>query len=184
MRWLLVLVTVMTACGTRASSSEVASGPPCGVKDVTGTLPGVRISIEADKCVFKVGEGGTFRYTVVTEASVPAIDIPASVGCGRCSGTSDAPSTFISWMVNGSGQQFCWCDQGCCAPNPAMTNKPKATTTTGTIEWHGRNWNGPSDFSPNPEGAVFPVGKYGVNVSFEGGSKGRVVATLPIEVVP
>ena len=58
-----------------------------------------------------------------------------------------------------------------------------AATESGTINWSGRNWSGPSDTN-NPEGAPFAPGSYGVNVTFDGRGQGSVTATLPIEIVP
>jgi hypothetical protein len=161
---------------------------PCSVLDVQGTIPGVSLSIKADRCVYHVGEAAEFTYEVKTDASVPPIESEASVGCGDCSPPSEDPLSFMSYSIGGvsqSGQMqhYCLCDIGCCAPNEATTTQLPATTASAKIQWSGKNWSGPSD-TGSPQGEFFPPGKYDVEVSFSGNMQGSVTAKLPIEIIP
>ncbi|WP_437876404.1 hypothetical protein [Sorangium sp. So ce513] len=163
---------------------------PCAVLDVEGTIPGVKISIESSRCVYRSGEPAEFVYTITTDSSVPPIDVAASTGCGRCVEPTSDPLSFVSYKISGltwgadpQPQLYCLCDVGCCAPDEAVTVQVDATTATQTIHWSGRQWTGPSDTS-NPEGAFFAPGSYDVEVTFDGQSQGVVTATLGIEIIP
>ncbi len=166
--------------------SGIPSGPPCSVEGITGSVPGVSLSIRASKCVFATGEAATFTYEVKTTDSVPVISIPASMGCGSCSRYSSDPVSLTRWVIGGASstgqpQQYCVCDTGCCAPDPAQNIRVLATTATAPIQWSGNNWQGPSD-TGQKEGPAFAPGAYNVSVTFYGGSAGQVTARLPIEV--
>ncbi|WP_441290109.1 hypothetical protein ACSRUE_05600 [Sorangium sp. KYC3313] len=163
---------------------------PCEVRDVEGTIPGVKISIESSRCAYHQGEPAEFIFTVTTDSSVPPIDIAASTGCGRCVEPTSDPLSFVSYKISGLSwgadpqpQLYCLCDVGCCAPDEAVTVQVDATTVTQTIRWSGRQWTGPSDTS-NPEGAFFRAGSYDVEVTFDGQEQGSVTAKLPIEIYP
>ncbi|WP_437278297.1 hypothetical protein WME90_44940 [Sorangium sp. So ce375] len=163
---------------------------PCAVRDVEGTIPGVKISIESSRCAYHEGEPAEFIYTVTTDAKVPPIDVAASTGCGRCVEPSADPLSFVSYKISGltwaadpQPQLYCLCDVGCCAPDEAVTVQVDATTATQTIRWSGRQWTGPSDTS-NPEGAFFAPGSYDVEVTFDGKEQGVVTAKLGIEIYP
>jgi hypothetical protein len=174
--------------GGTGGAGDGGSFPACSVLDVTGTIPGVKISIQSSRCVYHVGEAAEFTYEVTTDGTVPAIDIEASSGCGSCTKPSEDPLSFVSYQIGGAAQggepqSYCLCDVGCCQPDQAATVQPKATTVSGTIEWSGRNWFGPSDTN-NPEGDFFLPGSYGVDVTFNGRAQGTVKATLPIEIIP
>jgi hypothetical protein len=189
------LALVVVACGDRSPLPVTSStdggtttipASPCSVTDVTGAIPGVKISIHGDKCVLAVGEGATFTYTVTTDATVPPIMIQATGGCGSCRSYGDDPLAFTGWVIsgtadNGQQQQYCLCDTGCCAPDVAQTVTLTPATRTAEIVWSGRNWYGPSD-TGNKEAGYFPVGHYFVNVGFSGGAGGGVSAKLPIEI--
>ncbi|WP_438017042.1 hypothetical protein WMF18_40645 [Sorangium sp. So ce315] len=172
--------------GRRCGLSE----QPCAVRDVEGTIPGVKISIESSRCSYYRGEPAEFVYTVTTDSSVPPIDVAASTGCGRCVEPTSDPLSFVSYKISGltwaadpRPQLYCLCDVGCCAPDEAATVQVDATTATQTIRWSGRQWTGPSDTS-NPEGAFFAAGSYDVEVTFDGQEQGSVTAKLPIEIYP
>ena len=131
------------------------------------------------------GASATFTYRVTTTAAVPAIDIPETQSCS-CDHRNTQIDSWLSWVIvgqapNGEYQQYCLCDTGCCAGQDATTIQPEVGTFSGTIEWNGRTWNGPSDTGADP-GDFFLVGDYGVTVRFHGYGQGMVEATLPIEI--
>lgn len=164
---------------------ETLEPVPCAVENVTGTLPGVSISISSPNCRLRRGTAGSFTYSVTTTSAVPAIDVPASGSCS-CAYRSTQIDSWLSWGIggqatSGANQQYCLCDTGCCAPQDATTITPEAGTFTDTIEWSGRTWQGPSDTGNEP-GDYFLVGDYAVRVGFYGYDAGEVVATLPIVV--
>ncbi len=162
---------------------------PCALENVTGTIPGVSLTVRSSSCVFKRGTPATFTYEVTTTNATPAITIPDSGGgCSSCRGYTTDPITFTGWIINGTSaggtnQQYCICDVGCCAPTPEMTVQVNATTSTKTLEWSGKTWSGPSD-TGNPMGDYFLPGRYTVHVSFAGFDEGLVEAALPIEIIP
>jgi hypothetical protein len=187
----VAVVALVVACGDRTplevttlDGGAYTSSSGCSVEGVTGSVPGVSISIRSDKCVYRVGEPAKFTYEVTTDSRLPPIVIAASQSCGSCRSAADDPLAFTSYdidgIANGMRQLYCLCDVGCCAPDRAQTITITPATKTGVIEWSGRNWQGPSD-TGNQEGAFFPPGSYGVHVSFSGG---ELIATLPIEIVP
>lgn len=183
--WVLLATATASACLVGCTTE--ADGVPCSVTGVTGTIPGVSLSIQSDRCVYHVGEAAVFTYQVTTDASVPTIEIMASMSCGDCSPPSTDPLSFVSFGIGGTSasgqsQNYCLCDVGCCPPDQAGMIKPSATTASGTIKWSGRNWSGPSD-TGNAEGDFFLPGSYGVNVTFNGRAQGSVTATLPFEVI-
>jgi hypothetical protein len=78
-----VALSSLAACqgfvgGGHGDDDYVATLPdgPCSTGAVTGTLPGVTISIVAPSCVFHRGEAATFEYEVVVDGNAPAIDVP------------------------------------------------------------------------------------------------------------
>ncbi|WP_437589423.1 hypothetical protein [Sorangium sp. So ce1000] len=176
-------------CG-EGSGCGALPDEPCAVRDVEGTIPGVKISIESSRCAYHQGEPAEFIYTVTTDASVPPIDVAASTGCGLCVKPTSDPLSLVSYKISGLSwaadpepQLYCLCDVGCCAPDEATTVQVDATTATQTIRWSGRQWTGPSDTS-NPEGAFFAPGSYDVEVTFDGKEQGVVTAKLGIEIYP
>lgn len=188
----VVAGVALAGCSSDANGGGGGGGggnfPPCSVTDVTGSIPGVKISIQSDRCTYHVGEPAVFTYQVTTDAAVPTIEITASMGCGDCSQPSEDPMSFVSFLISGTStggdpQQYCLCDVGCCAPDMAQMIQPKAATASGTIKWSGRNWQGPSD-TGNKEGEPFAPGSYGVDVTFNGRAQGSVEATLPITIIP
>ncbi|NVB78176.1 MAG: hypothetical protein HOV81_07270 [Kofleriaceae bacterium] len=160
---------------------------PCAVENVSGTIPGVTLSIRADSCVYTRGTQAMFRYEVTTAAAT-AITVPDSGGgCGDCSGHNADPASFTRWVIAGTSaggedQQYCICDVGCCAPTQIQTVTVDATRSVETIQWMGRTWQGPSDTN-NEMGGYFLPGRYTVDVTFQGYAQGMVHAQLPIEIV-
>ncbi|MGE5183710.1 MAG: hypothetical protein ACM31C_16675 [Acidobacteriota bacterium] len=161
---------------------------PCAVEGVTGMLPGVTLAIRSASCVYSVGDQAQFTYEVTTDASVPAITTPdGGGGCGSCQVRSTDPLSWVTWRIggaapDGTSQDYCICDTGCCPPDRMQTIQPVTAMETATIGWDLRNWNGPSDTS-NPEGPYFPPGVYAVNVTFGGFASGSVTASLPVEIL-
>jgi len=161
--------------------------PTCRVEGVVGTLPGVRISIEADKCVFRVREGGEFRYRVsVAPGMEPTLHVAAGIDWGDCNICGADPLTCVQEWVGSDAAHYCECDIGLCDRPPVdLYVTLLAGDFAGVLVWPGVSWDGPSDTS-SPYGPPFPPGSYEVRISLvETGSPGRsVVARLPIEVVP
>ncbi|WP_437713637.1 hypothetical protein WMF45_47415 [Sorangium sp. So ce448] len=176
--------------GCSDGCSDLSYEPSCEVRDVEGTIPGVKISIASSRCAYHRGEPAEFVYTITTDSSVPPIDLAASTGCGRCVEPTSDPLSLVSYKISGLSwgadpqpQLYCLCDVGCCAPDEAVTVQVDATTVTQTIRWSGRQWTGPSDTS-TPEGDPFAPGSYEVEVTFDGQGQGSVTAKLPIEIYP
>jgi hypothetical protein len=191
----LVLASVAACQGSVGSVDDAGldapvttlPGDPCSTGDITGTLPGVTISIVSASCRYHRGQAASFEYEVVVDASVPAIDVPASQSCD-CAFRSQEIASWVTWQIDGSAaggenQRYCLCDTGCCPGQDATTVTPEVGTSADTIQWSGHVWNGPSD-TGNQEGDPFAVGTYAVNVSFTGFNRGSVTASLPIEVIP
>jgi hypothetical protein len=181
-------------CGSSSMPSEggdayVQTLPdaPCSVDNVTGTLPGVSITISSERCVYRRGERATFSYRVAADANVPAIEVPETSSCS-CAYRTPALETWVAYSIGGMSaagerQIYCLCDTGCCAPRGATTVQPSVGMLDRKIEWSGRTWNGPSD-TGNPEGDFFRPGRYSVSVNFTGYGQGNVLAELPIEIIP
>ena len=176
-------VVVLVGC-----TSQTLPDGPCAVEDVTGTIPGVTLTIRGDSCVFQRGSGGRFTYEVTATADAPAIMVPDSGGgCSSCRAYSSDPISFTGYLISGmssSGehQQYCLCDQGCCAPTQERMIELDVMTSSRSFEWSGRTWSGPSD-TGNPMGAYFLPGRYEVQVGFSGFAAGTISAALPIEVI-
>jgi len=163
------------------------AAPSCRVEDVVGTLPGVRISIETDTCVFNVGEGGEFRYRVSVEPGMePTLHVTAGTDWGDCNICGASPLSCVQEWVGSDAANYCECDVGLCDRPPLDLY---VTLLAGDFDevlvWPGVSWDGPSD-TDSPYGPPFAPGIYEVRVSLiETGSPRRsVVARLPIEVVP
>jgi hypothetical protein len=185
MRWRWLLATVLLAslagCG---KSPRCSLAPSCKVEGVAGAVPGVKISISADKCRFAVGEAATFRYDIDVDGSAPAISVPASSGCGHCTARTEDPLTFATVSVAGgtdSSMSYCDCDHGCCPPDVAQTVTLRTGRSSGNLQWPARTWSGPSDTNEQL-GEKFRPGCYSVLVSFQGYQAGTVTAALPIVV--
>jgi hypothetical protein len=159
---------------------------PCSVENVTGPVPGVAITVRANSCLLDRGQPATFAWTVTADATVPSLHVAGSSGCGSCLARTTDPSTWVSYVIDGTssagnGMCYCLCDVGCCAPDVDRDVQLATGAMSGTIEWSGRTWDGPSD-TGNPMGDFFEPGHYQVTVSFDGGAAGTVSASLPIEI--
>lgn len=190
---LLLLLVACTTHDKHAGPGDAAVVAPdvavtaCAVENVTGTLPGVSISIFSDSCTYRRGQPATFTFRVVTTNAVPAIDVPATSSCD-CDYRTTQIASWVGWIINGTSttgenQQYCFCDTGCCAPQAMQTITPEVGTYEDTITWSGHTWFGPSD-TGNAEGDAFLVGSYAVLVGFTGYAEGSVSAMLPIQIVP
>jgi hypothetical protein len=199
---LLLLLLLLVGCSRTVGGADDATHDaqvpgyeqtlpdgPCALENVTGTIPGVSLTVRSGSCVFKRGTPAAFTYEVTTTAATPAITIPDSGGgCSSCRGYTTDPITFTGWIIDGTSaggenQQYCVCDVGCCAPTQAETVQVTVTKSTKTIDWSGKTWSGPSD-TGNPEGDFFLPGRYTVHVSFAGFDQGLVEVALPIEIIP
>jgi hypothetical protein len=178
-------LVVLAGCSTH---TQTLPDGACAVEGITGTIPGVTLAIRADSCVFQRGSGGRFTYEVTATADAPAIPVPDSGGgCSECSVYSADPISFTDYRIGGTSaggesQQYCLCDQGCCAPTLEHMVELDAMTSTRSFMWSGRTWSGPSD-TGNPMGDFFLPGRYDVLVGFSGFAAGSVSATLPIEII-
>jgi hypothetical protein len=132
-----------------------------------GTLKGVSIDLSGNPCVFTLAQaaaGITFHYRVLAEVELHDVE-SRPMDAGLC----DAPGPSglrLFEKIHGSGQTWCICDEGLCFYEPQpFTLMPGEYAES--FQWHGRNWNGPSD-TGNPEGQPFPPGEYTLVVRGEG----------------
>ncbi|MGZ3422219.1 MAG: hypothetical protein ACXVEF_36015 [Polyangiales bacterium] len=189
-----VCVQTVDPSGKELAFSANETPAPCGCEQPkvlsackacseTG-LTGVRVCISADTCSFNSGTGGTFTYEVTVDDTAPILHTAATgPGCSVCASWSADPLSFVSWNIGGGSIRYCMCDTGCCAPQTEKTITLDRGKKSGTIDWPGKQWNGPSDTGA-PLGDPFPPGTYSVSVSFQGAKEGTVTATLPITVGP
>jgi hypothetical protein len=202
MRGMYVALVIVTGCGRTVGSVADAPGAdtpnvpsytqtlpdgPCGVEGITGTIPGVTLTIRSSSCVYPYGTPATFTFEVTTAANVPPITLPNTSGCSLCALFSPDPLSFTSYTIGGTSagavpQRYCECDVGCCAPTHGETIDVDVTTKSTDFDWSGRTWNGPSD-TGNPMGDFFLPGRYDVHLTFGGFDAGNVQAVLPIEIV-
>ena len=194
-RFCHVCVQTVDSAGTEQTFSAVESADPCGcptpkVVDPTckacsdKTIDGVKVCVSAPTCTFHSGIGGTFTYAVTVDDTAPVLHTAATgPGCAVCASYGADPTSFVSWSIGGGDVRYCMCDTGCCAPQTEKTITLDRGTKTGTIDWPGKQWNGPSDTGA-PIGAPFPPGNYAVTVTFAGAKEGTLTARLPITVVP
>lgn len=153
----------------------------------TGDLEGVELCVEADRCSFEVGEGGTFDVVLRIERTAP-IHV-AGWGdpemCSECFLPTEDPFSYVGfgiWSEDGSVRYCPACDVGCCSnfpPTEMILSRGEHFTS---FEWPGVQWDGPSD-TGNPYEGPFPPGSYMARVSFHGTDEGAVAVDLPIQVV-
>ena len=108
------------------------AAPSCRVEDVVGTLPGVRISIEADTCVFNVGEGGEFRYRVSVEPGMePTLHVTAGTDWGDCNICGASPLSCVQEWVGSDAANYCECGSPASGvdPQPAAGARTNRATT-------------------------------------------------------
>lgn len=86
-------------------------------------------------------------------------NINPAVPAGHTCYANGAVGLLVAETIDGNAQRYCECDRGLCADPTPSTRNLVAGEYSGTLGWHGRNWNGPSD-TGEPEGAEFPPGTY------------------------
>jgi hypothetical protein len=146
------------------------------------SLPGVIVHLEADSCVFSEGQGGQFRYSVEFGQMLDFTTVSSNGGCGLCYDPANA-ETWLDFTLQGSDARYCpECAIGCCLPTEAMPASVAAQTVSGTIDWPGLQWDGPSDLGIEPEGA-FPPGDYTASLTLALPGLGQVTARLPVQVL-
>lgn len=167
-----------------AATQVDASAMVCAIAvDDTG-LAGVRIRIEGSRCTFRSGEGGSFRYHVELTRPVAYVVAAGFGSCGSCAVYGADPAALVRATVESDDVRYCAsCDVGCCPPDREGRHELAGGTTKGTLEWPGREWNGPSDTSM-PLGPAFPPGSYAVKVALRVPGIGTASAHLPIVVLP
>ena len=157
-------------------------GGACGVTDVTGSLPGVSISIRADGCTFAIGQGGAFSFTITVAEPAPSLTFPAEPGpCGSCGTPTGNPlsSAFVGFG-EGDHRYNAAIGGDCCAPHTS----PRTVTLEPGIVSSSFFWPGHEGNTAHPLGDAFPPGDYAFQVAvYDSGGGRSVVATLPIHVV-
>lgn len=161
----------------------------------TSTLPGVHIELDSDmECVFRVSRalaGVSIAYQVVVDQDVQNVK-PVPQDDGHCGKPAWPDGLILFEELSGQGQKYCKCDIGLCPPPDQKPVTIKKGVYPFTFEWHGRNWQGPSD-TGNPEGEPFPPGTYILTISAKGEAKVlgmptfqpfEVVRTVPIKIEP
>jgi hypothetical protein len=171
--------------------TDVAPDSPACVATSTSDLAGVHIVIDASHCVFTLAQasaGVTIPYDVVIDADVTGV-VAQPQDAGQC-GMPDTSGLIPLEVLSATGQSYCRCDIGFCAPTPGTPVTLRAGQYHHAFTWDGTNWNGPSD-TGNPHGAPFPVGTYALRVSAvgthtTGGSTTHftVAGTLSITLIP
>jgi hypothetical protein len=156
-------------CGASLPSSAnppLSEGGSCNGES-SSDLPGVRLVFPDQPCSYTAAEvaaGIEILYSETITAANANVQ-PVAGDAGGCSRPDDA-GLIVSYQIAGSGQSYCLCDTGLCAPESSVT-----TTVVGShtrqIPWDGRNWSGPSD-TGNREGASFPPGTYTISLSAAG----------------
>ena len=165
-----------------SDASGNANEAGCAVESSDGGIPGVTIQVEGDRCSFRYGQGGAFRYRVTLDRALPySVALGSSCGfCGKYG--SDAESLVRATVLGSSGASYCAsCDVGCCPPDRAGSYALSPQSLNGTLDWPAKSWNGPSDTSA-PLGASFPPGASSVIVSLVLPDGRRAAATLPITI--
>jgi hypothetical protein len=179
------LVFALAGCGAgKPAATDAGRDPTCFVDGTDPSLPGVRVHIEGDQCRIPTARHAAFRYTVALTSAITYRAADSGGACGRCSGYTADPASLVDVQLgDGAMVNYCpTCDQGCCpptAPGPALTLD--VGTTSGSFDWPGFQWHGPSDTAARL-GAPFPAGPYRLTVSFRVPDVGAVVANLPVVV--
>jgi len=148
------------------SAPEVSAGS-CGPVTASSDLPGVRLEITSGPCALtqvQAAAGVGFGYRLVVDADVPGIVANNDLAyCLR----PDSSGLVVAAEISGNGQLFCpTYDLGRCPGNSATTTA-KAGSFDYELVWHGRNWQGPSDWG-QPEGTAFSAGSYTLSVTATG----------------
>jgi hypothetical protein len=159
---------------------DAGSPQPCSIDATDPSLPGATLHVKSDRCRIPFGKGQRFTWTLELQDPIDYVTKDSGGSCGSCSG--ETAGGLTTYEIHGDHIRYCECLQGCCAPTTAHDVTLKKGKTSQTIDWPGRDWNGPSD-TGIPIGGFFPVGHYAVDVTFEVPDVGKVIASLPIEVV-
>lgn len=168
------------------SSGETDTGVMLACDDAgASNLDGVCIVFPPQQDAFTLAEaagGVEFKYVVIVTADVMDVTPQTEVTC-------DSPGPgglYVGERVEGDGQNYCVCDSGLCPPPDDPPFTLKMGQYPGSLDWDGKNWNGPSDTN-NPEGPPFPPGAYTVKIRAIGQHAGQdfeVTADLPITLTP
>lgn len=153
----------------------------CSVAATSPDLPGLTVHVEADRCRIPVGEGETFRYLIEVQQGIAYTAVDSQGGCGRCGGYTSDPLSLTEATVGEGPVDYCECDVGCCPPTEATPQLLALGSYVDSLQWPGRQWQGPSD-TDQPLGPAFPVGSYAAEVKVDVPGVGAVIARLPIEV--
>jgi len=166
-----------------AAPADAATDAACAAAVVDSTIAGLSATLTG-ACAVKAGVGGKFEYTVTLDHAV-TFTLPGSGGaCGACFGNAPNVGSLLDVRVGGgadSSVRYCSCDKGCCVPTTAHAVRLEAGTTQGTLDWPGKEWDGPSDTGNQP-GAPFPPGSYFVTLNLNLAEAGQAVIKFPISV--
>ena len=136
------------------------------------------LHVESDRCRIPFGHGQRFTWKLVLRDPIDYTTVDS-----RCRGPDDSDaSALVDYSIEGGGEKYCLCDTGLCPAATVHAAQLTKGSSSDSIDWPGRNWNGPSD-TTRPLGAFFPIGHYAVKVIFNVGAD-ALTASLPIEVVP
>lgn len=160
--------------GDSTRFSEVDS--PCHVES-SSTLPGVRIEFTTSLCAWTLAEvraGVQIDYWVRIDADVKGV-VPLPQDAGECD--EPGPSGLILFEeLAGDGQRYGMYDKGLCEGPLEESVTLRSGSYSGTFQWDGRNWSGPSDTGAQ-KGDPFPPGVYTLTVSAWGRLEDEAGAT-------
>jgi hypothetical protein len=168
-------------------SGEASASAGC-IATSTSSLQGVSLVLRSPiTCTFTLAEaqaGISVPYDVVVTSDVAGV-VPAPQDAGGC-GAPGSSGLIVFEQLVGSGQSYCVCDTGLCAPGSPPAVTLRAGSYGSGFSWTGHNWSGPSD-TGNPLGAAFPPGSYTLTLSAkgtQGGTAFAVTTTLTIVLTP
>jgi hypothetical protein len=128
------------------------------------------VSIEFPKAKYdftldEVAKGVRFEYEIVVASDLKGvIPIPQDMGHAAGGGPSGLKEFEEIW---GNCQSYALRDIGLGSPIPYDPITIRRGRYASSFEWHGRNWDGPSDTS-NPQGPPFPPESYTLTVRLLG----------------
>jgi len=173
MRWAIAILLVAPLGGCVDNS-----GLPCGTSATSTTVPGVTVGVSTPTCSFVAGTAATFDYTINIQSTMAFMTGPHAA----CMATTSNPTSFVTTEVTGSGGRYCpTCDLGICSEDPGEMITLDPGNYTGSLNFPGRMWDGPSDNNA-PIGGPLPAGAYTAKVHFEIPA-GVVEADLPITLL-
>lgn len=148
-------------CDCTCEGGRVQCGEPPECRAGTASTNfGVTLRIELEQCAFtsqELAAGVTLGYTVVLEDHGTYV-WSKPLDAGRCD-QPGASGLRVQERIQGDGQQWCVCDTGLCMDPVRVDQLLVDGTYQDTIQWDGRNWQGPSDTGNTP-GDRFPPGDY------------------------